>query len=266
MGGAQPHSSPPLRYSRAQLTQIITYGRPGTPMPAWGVASGKGALNEQSIHDLVNYLESIATTPDKAQARRGQGRRRDAQDARERRGADRGGQVGRRLGRRARRRRRPSSPRSRRRDAEQTSSRRRRRRARTRSRPRSRSTWQQTTQSATDGEVLFMNNCARCHTAGWSYFDPTNPRGQPAAGPDGQRRVRAQPHRRRRRPSSSRRRLGDAELLRLDQRRRAGQRGATASAASRRAACRTSAPCSPRPRSRRSWTTSGACRSRTTCP
>src|SRR3954452_22625217 len=44
-----------LRYNRAQLTQIITYGRPGTPMPAWGVASGKGALQQQSIQDLVNY-------------------------------------------------------------------------------------------------------------------------------------------------------------------------------------------------------------------
>ena len=54
----------PLRYSRAQLTQIITYGRPGTPMPAWGVKSGKGALNEQSIQDLVNYLYSINTTPE----------------------------------------------------------------------------------------------------------------------------------------------------------------------------------------------------------
>src|SRR5215471_5588139 len=58
----------PLRYSRAQLTQIITFGRPGTPMPAWGVASGKGALQEQSIQDLVNYVESIATTSSKAQA------------------------------------------------------------------------------------------------------------------------------------------------------------------------------------------------------
>src|SRR5215470_5633044 len=58
----------PLRYSRAQLTQIITYGRPGTPMPAWGVLSGKGALNQQSIQDLVNYLYSISSTPAKAQA------------------------------------------------------------------------------------------------------------------------------------------------------------------------------------------------------
>ena len=71
-----------LRYDRQQLTQIITYGRPGTPMPAWGVLSGKGALQEQSIQDLVNYLESIITTSDKAQAH---GRGRDAGDPQGRR-------------------------------------------------------------------------------------------------------------------------------------------------------------------------------------
>ncbi len=41
------------------------------------------------------------------------------------------------------------------------------------------------TQSATDGEILFMNNCARCHTRGWSYFDPTDPESTPAPGPMG---------------------------------------------------------------------------------
>jgi len=48
-----------LRYTPDQLTQIITYGRPGTPMPSWGVASGKGVLGPQSIQDLVNYIQSI---------------------------------------------------------------------------------------------------------------------------------------------------------------------------------------------------------------
>src|SRR5690348_18222241 len=39
--------------------------------------------------------------------------------------------------------------------------------------------------SATPGEVLFMANCARCHTRGWSYFDPTAPQSNPAPGPMG---------------------------------------------------------------------------------
>ena len=69
VGGAQPAARAALRYDRQQLTQIITYGRPGTPMPAWGVASGKGALQEQSIQDLVNYVESIVD-----HARQGAGR------------------------------------------------------------------------------------------------------------------------------------------------------------------------------------------------
>jgi mono/diheme cytochrome c family protein len=56
----------PLRYSRSQLIEIITYGRPGTPMQAWGVKSGKGPKNVQSINDLVNYIESLKTTPDAA--------------------------------------------------------------------------------------------------------------------------------------------------------------------------------------------------------
>ena len=27
-----------------------------------------------------------------------------------------------------------------------------------------------------------MNNCARCHTRGWSYFDPTQPEANPPMG------------------------------------------------------------------------------------
>ncbi len=45
-----------------QITQILVYGRPGTPMPAWGVAGG-GPKNTQAIGDLVAYLKSIQITP-----------------------------------------------------------------------------------------------------------------------------------------------------------------------------------------------------------
>ena len=50
-----------------QITQIITYGRPGTPMPAWGVAGG-GPKNEQAVSDLVAYLRSIQVSPATARA------------------------------------------------------------------------------------------------------------------------------------------------------------------------------------------------------
>ena len=145
-----------LKYDRQQLTQIITYGRPGTPMPAWGVLSGKGALQEQSIQDLVNYVESLGTTPDKAQAAateveaaadesRQPRRVRRARAAREARDPRRRGQVGRRRPGRARRcagvARRSHRRRGRRRRTPSSCSRSRR--------PcRSPSDWQQTTQSA----------------------------------------------------------------------------------------------------------------------
>jgi len=55
-----------LRYTRQEVTFIITYGRPFSPMPPWGVAGG-GALNEQQVQNLVDYLESIQLTPEQAQ-------------------------------------------------------------------------------------------------------------------------------------------------------------------------------------------------------
>jgi mono/diheme cytochrome c family protein len=38
--------------------QTIQEGRPGTPMPTWGVRYG-GAMNDQQVTNLVNYLLSI---------------------------------------------------------------------------------------------------------------------------------------------------------------------------------------------------------------
>jgi mono/diheme cytochrome c family protein len=48
------------------LSDIITYGRPGTPMQPWGVVGG-GPKNDQSISDLVSYIESIQLTPAQSQ-------------------------------------------------------------------------------------------------------------------------------------------------------------------------------------------------------
>jgi len=49
------------------VTDAITNGRPGTPMQPWGVEGG-GPKNDQSIQDLVAYLRSIQLTPDQAKA------------------------------------------------------------------------------------------------------------------------------------------------------------------------------------------------------
>ena len=57
-----------LRFSEEEVRDIITYGRPGTPMQAWGVAGG-GPKNEQSVDDLLAYVGSIQITPEEAQAK-----------------------------------------------------------------------------------------------------------------------------------------------------------------------------------------------------
>ena len=263
VGGAEPQLAP-LRYSRAQLTQIITFGRPGTPMPAWGVASGKGVLNEQSIEDLVNYVESIATTPDKAQA---QARRRTPtttrDDARRPRGAGGGGQVGRRRdGRRSRRRADATAARRRRRAQTRSTARRVVRACRRASEVGRR--WQRPRRRDRRRDPVHEQLRPLPH-AGLVVLRPDRPEANPPPGPmgggaygpnltDGDVDQQFPPP------------TGEAELLRLDLQSACRPTRRTASAASRRAACRTSARCSPRRRSKRSWPTSGvAVGAQTTC-
>ncbi|MFL6203840.1 MAG: c-type cytochrome [Acidimicrobiales bacterium] len=56
-----------LRFSKEELLEILTYGRPGTPMPAWGTAGG-GPLTLQQLDELVAYISSIQLTSDEAKA------------------------------------------------------------------------------------------------------------------------------------------------------------------------------------------------------
>lgn len=63
-------SAPPLntvtyRFTDQEILKIITYGRAGTPMPAWGVAGG-GPMSDQQLSDLITYIHSIQLTPDQA--------------------------------------------------------------------------------------------------------------------------------------------------------------------------------------------------------
>ena len=205
------------------LSDIITYGRPGTPMQPWGVVGG-GPKNDQSIADLVAYIESIQITPKQSQdaeaAALDAGARpttapkscpeymtcpgielanaktalADGEDGSRQRSATAAQKALNVTDVDRRRRSRRSAPTSRTRP--------------TRRRPRSRVIALDTggrvrrlprrgqdredrpgerrlvdgveeTQRAnvTDGQLLFELNCARCHTEGWSVFDPTVPPG-----------------------------------------------------------------------------------------
>jgi mono/diheme cytochrome c family protein len=108
-----------LRFSREEVSQIITYGRPGTPMPSWGLAGG-GPLPEQPVEDIVNYLESIQISSKEAKKRTVEKAEQMMKD----------------------------NP------------------------------------GISMGQALFMANCARCHTKGWSYGAPGIMGGGGAFGPN----------------------------------------------------------------------------------
>ena len=203
MARRRASSSRGLRYDRAQLTQIITYGRPGTPMPAWGVAERQGRAaaaehpgprqlrREHHHHDATRRrrmaaAETPATRKD-ARRRRCASSRKDARD-----------------------RGRPTWPSSAiaasRRRARPTAAGRGHRRAEAETSTPPSSWHEHDAARRPTGRSCSMNNCARCHTRGWSYFDPNDPLANPLPSADGRWRVRPEPHRRRRRPTSSRRR------------------------------------------------------------
>lgn len=51
------------RYSEEGVRYILNYGRPGSPMAAWG-APGGGPLTTQQVDNLIDYLWSIQLTPE----------------------------------------------------------------------------------------------------------------------------------------------------------------------------------------------------------
>jgi mono/diheme cytochrome c family protein len=164
------------RFSPEEVTQILTYGRPGTPMGAWGVAGG-GPKNEQSIQDLVAYLISIQLTPEEAQqkstealeawreqpqanleaAQKGladdQKAYDDAVAARDALGAD-ATELEQFEADKAVELAQFNLD-----DAETDLA--------------NAEEWVARRQDVTDGQLLFEVNCARCHTKGWSYWDIT---------------------------------------------------------------------------------------------
>lgn len=178
-----------LRYSRGQIAQIITYGRPGTPMQPWGVASGKGSLNQQSVDDLVNYIVSLSATSDEAKRladRELRQRVRQFDDPEVAAAAEEWVES--------------ATVQLAEAQAELDALGPLRNDERTQAEEflkfseenlTAATEWRNAVEQSSEGERLFMNNCARCHTRGWSYFNPLDPQltsqgtmGGGAFGPD----------------------------------------------------------------------------------
>lgn len=51
------------RFSEEEVRHILNYGRPPTPMQAWG-APGGGPLTTQQVDELIQYIQSIQLAPD----------------------------------------------------------------------------------------------------------------------------------------------------------------------------------------------------------
>jgi mono/diheme cytochrome c family protein len=54
-----------LRYDRDEVYYILEYGRPFSPMPAWGEGGG-GPLTEQQLENLIDYMASIQITSEES--------------------------------------------------------------------------------------------------------------------------------------------------------------------------------------------------------
>ena len=54
-----------LRYDRDEVYYVLEYGRPFSPMPAWGEGGG-GPLTEQQLENIIDYLASIQITSEQS--------------------------------------------------------------------------------------------------------------------------------------------------------------------------------------------------------
>ncbi len=164
-----------LRFDPGEVANIITYGRPGTPMPAWGVASGKGVLGTQGIQDLVNFLTSIQITPAKAQQESNQAISAYKQQAETyvtttQTNLTAAEQT---LAQDQARHADPATI-----AADQANL------AELQAELASAQANETEVKGLSEGALLFQLNCARCHTQNWSFFDPTNLK-QPPPAPQG---------------------------------------------------------------------------------
>lgn len=152
------------RFSPQEVNDIITYGRPGTPMQPWGVLGG-GPKNEQSINDLVAFITSKQLTAAQAKkqsdtnlnawANEPSQQLSDAQKAlttaqKTLKGLQNSTATS------------PADLNAAEKAVEDATT-----------ALKWAQDWAQRRAHVSQGQLLFEVNCARCHTQNWSVFDPT---------------------------------------------------------------------------------------------
>ncbi len=128
------------RFSKEEVRFILNYGRPFSPMSAWG-APGGGPMTEQNIETLLVYLESIQIQPDQCLSPTAPPFSKDADPS-----VCDGGTL----------------PQANKDEIQKAVD-----------------SYLKANPGASEGEALFnldlasgAYSCARCHTQGWSYGDP----------------------------------------------------------------------------------------------
>jgi mono/diheme cytochrome c family protein len=147
-----------LRFTDDQLRDVLIYGRPFSPMPAWGLDGG-GPMNAQQIDNLIAYLHFIEIDPKDAQA----AATAEAEKERQR-------LLGLEDALAAAKAKLAAATDDTRASIE------------TQIAGLEREIALQAGRTPTMGQALFNMNCARCHTLGWSYDEPRAP-GSGAYGP-----------------------------------------------------------------------------------
>ncbi|HET9730710.1 MAG TPA: cytochrome c [Acidimicrobiia bacterium] len=201
---APPLNTELLRFSEDEVRQIITFGRPGTPMQPWGVEGG-GPKNDQAINDLIAFIKSIQLTPAQAQqeevAALAAARDEPAAQVKSARAALKADTTALATTRKSTQATlglagatddqletqcksldvviKLDSPANLKKKGKACSD----FRAAKKKVGDDQTAlawaieWQRRRVNVSDGQLLFEINCARCHTAGWSVFDPTAPPG-----------------------------------------------------------------------------------------
>jgi mono/diheme cytochrome c family protein len=176
-----------LRFTEDEVRDIITFGRPGTPMQAWGTLGG-GPKNEQAVNDLVAFIRSIQLTPEAAQARAVEelDAARDAAGAAVERAEEAldAARTGLTSAEQALADLEVDGDATEKQLADARAAVLDAQRARDRAQRALgwAQDWAARRADASDGQLLFELSCARCHTKGWSIFDATRPDGTQVLG------------------------------------------------------------------------------------